>query len=284
MSTYYYEKILKTIPEFDIDRRERVIKKMNNMQLECKTQIYIVPNFGLGDLMLMNGAIRYYATLYDTVIVICPIDKIVNIKLFFRDDINIRLENSLHLGEQIINDFGGQPFLLCAFHKSFKAGRGLWVDYNDVTIIPDCYYHDLKLDPQIRIEYFYFQPTIESELLYNLTKPYKYIFIHNMASESALDTKFLFDKKSSHLLINCSMNMYTKDEIEYALAERFINRHVIHYSKVIENADEIHVIDSSINVFVQHLDLSSVKVKKIYIRGNREYGKFIQPDFEQIRI
>ena len=98
------------------------------------------------------------------------------------------------------------------------------------------------------------------------------------------DMSFLNNMKSEYLLINCAMNMYSKDEYYYSLAERFVNRYVIHYSKVIENAIELHLVDSGINAFVQQLDLSKVSVKKIYIRGNREYKSLIQPGCEKIHL
>jgi hypothetical protein len=280
---YYYERILSTTT--DLNARDRIIKKMNHITLDNKTQIYIVPNFGMGDLILMIGGIRYYATLYDTVIVICPTDKLINIKLLLRDDINIRVEDSLNLKEQLQNDFFGNEYLLCAYHKSYKYyGYSGIININDVTIIPECYYQDLKLDPKIRMEYFYFRPTVESELLYNLVKDTKYIFIHNIASDSTYDMTFLNNKKTEYLLINCSMNMYDKEEYYYELAERFINRYIIHYSKVIENATELHLLDSGLNAFAQQLDLSRILVKKIYIRGAFEYKSLIQPDCERIYL
>lgn len=279
----YYDRLLLKTNE-DEDAKERIIKKRDKITLENETLIYIVPNFGLGDIILTIGGIRYYATLYDTVIVICPNDKLINIKLLLRDDVNIKVENSLNLNNQLTNDFFGNKYIVCGFHKSFKQWGGSIINTNDVSLIPECYYWDLQLDPSIRMDYFYFRPTVESELLYNLVKDYKYIFIHNASSDGVSDMSFLNNMKSEYLLINCAMNMYSKDEYYYSLAERFVNRYVIHYSKVIENAIELHLVDSGINAFVQQLDLSKVSVKKIYIRGNREYKSLIQPGCEKIHL
>jgi len=250
---------------------------MNNFN-----KIYIMPHFGLGDMINMIGGIRYYATKYKEVIVACPKEKLTNIKLFFRDNQMIKIEEPTYWEDNIMQKYNADKIYLCGFHKSSKSLNNGWILYDDVSDIPDCFYRDIEIEPKFRVDCFYFRPTDDSELLYNLVKDRKYIFIHNVSSTYTMDIAFLDNKKNEYILVNCAINMYNKTEYYYNLAERFVNRYIIDYSKIIENATELHLIDSSLFCFVNHLNLSKIQSKNLYVNSNTKiYQNYIQSDFNQ---
>jgi hypothetical protein len=245
-----YFQICKKIIE-ENDRRFRVKIKINHLSDSdlkeqkgyIKKSLYIKPHFGYGDIINMIGAIRYYSTVYEEVIVGCEENKLKNLRMFFRDDPEIILESSSYRTyrtcEEIKEKRKVNKVYLCGEHSP-----------NSTPItnsnVPDCFYQDLQLDPKIRTKYFYFPESNNSIELYNklVETGKKYIFVHEKASNDMIDLQYLVDMYSDYLIVNCNRNMYSIDNKYYELLNNFINQSIIDYTDIIKNAEELYLIDS----------------------------------------
>jgi hypothetical protein len=277
-----YFQICKKIIE-ENDRRFRVKSKINrlsNSDLKeqkgyIKRSVYIQPHFGYGDIINMIGAIRYYSTVYEEVIVGCKEDKLKNLRMFFRDDPEIILQ-SLTYGtfEEIKERRQVNKVYICGYNN---PNRTPITNSN----VPDCFYQDLQLDPKIRTKYFYFPESNNSIELYNklVETGKKYIFVHEKASNDMIDLQYLVDMYSDYLIVNCNRNMYSIDNKYYELLNNFINQSIIDYTDIIKNAEELYLIDSVMLCLANHLDLSKVNKKHIYVRNGREYPTYLQKSF-----
>jgi hypothetical protein len=253
-------------------------------EIVSKNRAYFHPHLGYGDIINMIGAIRYYAKIYDEVIVACRQEKLVNCRLFFRDDPKIILEVPFSENiEQIKKVKGVNQVFLCGFHNPNKTP----ITNNNV---PDCFYKDVKLDPKIRITHFHFEVTDNAKILYqnlvNIGK--KYIFVHDKSSNLKIDLMELKTSHPNHLVINCDYNMYLKNNpynmnhkgmSYHNIVQAFVGHPIIDYSEIIKNADGVYVIDSCMFCLANSLDLSKVKKKVVYVRHGRSYPTYLQKGF-----
>lgn len=104
--------------------------------------------------------------------------------------------------------------------------------------------------------------------LYNFVKDRKYILTHQKSIY--LNKELDINKDFSNLLIiDINKNLYSKGDENYEICQKFINLPLLYYKDLIENADELHLIDSSLYCFSNILNLDKVKIKKVY------FDKFI---------
>jgi len=255
------------------DRRFRIKKKINNiMSSNLKEQkgyhlkkVFFYGHLGLGDMFWMNGAVRYLSTLYDIVYIVCKKRNEKNVRMMYRDDPDIILY-------VIEDDYQVQPFssvsqmiktkyncdiLSCGFHVLNKQPR--------IYDFPNCFYDDINFDRSIRKDYFYIQPTEEG---YNLLKEIKqlnvpYIVLHQESSGNKINIsdKFML---TDMLILDLNKNLYPSTHKYYNVANLVVNKPLIDYIQLFENAEELHMIESSGYCLATHCNLSNVKVKTCY--------------------
>jgi hypothetical protein len=77
----------------------------------------------------------------------------------------------------------------------------------------------------------------------------------------------LIKNNSHNLILDLDKNIYSKEinPVEWELAEKVINKPILDYKMLIENAKELHLIDSNVFCFATHLCLEKVKNKVIYL-------------------
>ena len=81
------------------DRRFRVKSKLNHAASSAlreqkgyaKSKAFIYTHLGMGDMFWMNGAVRYLATAFDEVVVVCKERNKVNVAAMYADDPSIHL-------------------------------------------------------------------------------------------------------------------------------------------------------------------------------------------------
>jgi len=104
-----------------------------------------------------------------------------------------------------------------------------------------------------------------------LNRPY--ILVHQ---QSSVQTLAILDKLRAagekRLLLDLNKNPYNIEDEEYEIAQSVVNKPVLDYTYLLENADELHMIESSIYCLASHLDLSKVRRRVCYAPwgGNAE--------------
>jgi len=260
----------------DNDRRFRVKHKLNsvfNSYLReqkgyVKKKAFFLGHLGLGDNITCIPIVRYLATLYDQVKVVCKNCYYDNLILFYKDDptiefypVNSDIDVSVNFGcpltkfAEIVN---GYDVYTCGYHKKSSS--------IDTIPIPFCFFNDVNIPDNIFWKYYHVSDLPESKTLYDKLKNVPYIFIHNMSSNG-----IVFESPNEEkLIINPNYNTYDKNHKYYDLAQDFLNKPLSFYKDTIINASKIILCDSSFFCFSIHLDI--ITTECYYIgRGGANY-------------
>jgi len=230
------------------DRRFRVKNKINNICKSSikeqkgynKTKAFVLTHIDLGDNLTALGAIRYYSTIYDEVIVVCKKKNLNNVKSFYQDDNSIKFYTVNEVCE-ISPGFGFPMELFNIITKDCKViSCGMHCN-QQIEEIPWSFYKHLNLRPNIFWDYFYVPTTNHSIILHNIVKNMNYVFIHNDCSKGKVftleDIEYKLNvNKNDILFINPNENMYDSNHSNYELANRFIGHLLLDYKLIIENA------------------------------------------------
>jgi len=260
----------------DNDRRFRVKAKINTLaNSELREQkgydvkkALVYTHLGLGDMYWMNGAVRYLSTVYDEVHVVCKERNMKNASEMYSDDQSISLliiqdDIDLHPWALTKKQFENQGYTVygCGFFST-KANKAI---YN----LPNSFYDDLNIPTDIRQSYFYIPRTEASKTLFislkSLVKDRPYIVIHQQSSVETIPIyEHIRTTQPDILILDLNTNHYPKEHPDFQAAETVVNKPMLDYTYVIENAEELHFIESSIYCLASHLDLANVKQKLCY--------------------
>jgi hypothetical protein len=272
-----YRKIL-----LENDRRFRVKAKINalaNSALReqkgyAKKRAFVYTHLGLGDMYWMNGAVRYLATEYDEVHVVCKKKYAKNLEAMYSDDPTIKLF--------VINDdIDLHPWSL---RKNFFVEQGFTV-YGcgwfapkatpEVYDLPNCFYDDMGIDRNVRKTYFHIPRTEAARNIAATFSGRPYIVVHEQSSVKTLAiVEKLKAAGETRLILDLNRNQVDRatDPLGHDLAELVVNLPLVDYTYLMEGAEELHMIESSIYCMTSHLDLSKVKRRVCYAPwgGNSE--------------
>lgn len=264
------------------DMRFRVKMRINSLfetsfqeqkGYSSKTGIFLT-HLGLGDLINLNGAIRYASLMVDKLYVICKQRNSRNIIEMLADDSSIHIVECKD-DDSDVNDIISNrkvikksviPVIKPIYEQCFpetithRFTSGGWCGRRFVDDIPGNFYDDLKFDRQIKHIFAYFNSYNTLDIP-NLP----YIFTHGSSSCTlglALENKWDID---SILTIDPNRNYYSLGHKWYSIAETYVNKPFLSYINVIENAKEIHVTDSSFYCIACFLPLKA-QLKLCYDR------------------
>lgn len=248
------------------DNRYRVKNKINIL---CDSHLkeqkgykvkhaFVLSHLGLGDCICMNGCVRYLATKYDKVCVVCKDYYLQNIELMFEDDKSIELYPVKSDYNISVNwGFDQNKFDLITKNADvYMAGHHM-KEHNPCTDLPFNFYDDMKIDRDIFWNYNYIPSiTPEKDLYLKLLQPkYKiFIFIHQTTSRGksfSLDEaekQFNFDHNRILVIDPCE-NIYKKGDKYFEIAEKLTNHPLFYYKTIIEKASKIIISDSSFFCF-----------------------------------
>ncbi len=256
------------------DRRFRVKAKLNHAAASslreqkgyAEKRAFVYTHLGLGDMFWMNGAVRYLATAFDEVVVVCKEHNTANVRAMYADDPSILLFT-------IPDDYVLQPFparrqviesqgytvFACGYHTENPR----------IYDFPHSFYDDMGLSRDIRTRYFHISPSAESQALLEIVKKIsdQYIIVHQQASTKRLP---IWEKIAATFLesqipvLDINENHYPINHCFHAIAQAVVGKPLLHYKDLLENATEIHLLESSLYCFASHLDLSRVTRKICY--------------------
>ena len=240
---------------------QRVSSSLHEQKGYAERVGLFVGHMGMGDIINLNGAIRYASVQVDHLFVVCRKMFVDNLRSMIGDDPYIEIipcENHVIDVFEIKNrkEINGRKIT-----NWFISGNWLnWKrTYED---LPIPFYRDLQFPLEIRKSFFYYdRPANE------LSVPeVPYIFAHVTASSGS---KINIENTRNLLIIDPNTNHYPEGHQFHNLAKQYVDKPIFTYGRVIENADEIHVTDSAFYCLACYLPLKATN-KKCY---NRETGE-----------
>jgi hypothetical protein len=256
------------------DRRFRVKAKINalaNSALReqkgyAKKRAFVYTHLGLGDMYWTNGAVRYLATAYDEVQVVCKKKYASNAAAMYADDPSIKLfliedDIDLHPWASKRHYFAEQG--MTVYSCGFFAPKPEKAIYD----LPLCFYDDMGIPREIRKSYFHVPRTEAARCLADSLKGRPYVIVHQ---QSSVETLPIVDKLraagETRLIIDLNKNQVDRatDPLGHDLAEQAVGVPLVDYTYLLEGAEELHMIESSIYCMASHLDLSRVKRRVCY--------------------
>ena len=252
---------------------------------------FVLTHLGLGDNITSIGAVRYLATRYDKVIVVCKERNKKNLELFYDDDARIVLypvENDNNISPRYgfnYNEFkkitNNMDLYLAGYHCLTKQPANF-------STIPLNFYNDMNIDEKYFKEYFHINTPKESNELYDKIKHFKeYIFLHNTASNGMTFTVDYIEnklniKRDKVLIINPNYNIYNNNDDYFNIANEFLNKPLSFYIDTIINANKVIMTDSSFFCLAMMLN---IKTSDCYLisRNNSSYSH-LNIKFKQLLI
>ena len=258
--------------------RNFVVTKLNG----DGKKLILLPHLELGDNIVLNGAVRYLCSVYNKVVLVCKQAYLKQLEYMYSDLDNLIL---YPIKGGIIENIN--PSSEFYYDENVES---IFNDY-DITFIPICMYYDyyynktecdrskcgklkypydfydyLNLSGNIRYPYFKINRDYKSEdILYN-----------NLINIIGDKYNIIIDDEKRNLIIN---DTYIKNNYPiFKLSSSSINKNkklnniksdnIFNYIKILENAQEIHTIDSSI---VHLIDSLNIKVKTYIHRYIRPF-------------
>lgn len=203
---------------------------------------YIYHHLGLGDHIICNGIVRYYTDIFKDINVFCKPCNYDNVSYMYRDNKNIKI---LSVGE----DRDVENFI----SKNKIQDDVIKIGFEHLSggeTFDESFYIGKSLSFSIRFNKFFLERDydIEMKILSELNpNNEKYIFTHNI------------DK--------------TKIRNDLKIIENPINYNIFNLLSIIENAEEVHLMESSIKCLVNSFKMD--KPKFFYHQYVRNYGSYL---------
>jgi len=262
-----------------------------------QSSAYLLSHNGLGDNIIMFGAIYFLLDYYQTINFLCKYMYYDNIKLMFLNNPNVIIipfnEKNEDEGEGeectkiITPQYEYSDIFICGGHKNYLYTKithpllnyiktpNLHLKYDFISE----FYSDINMGIDIFYDKFDIPSTIKSQNLLQSINNYRIIFTHTSASNKTIDLHNILDKYitlTDHLIINANLNYYNVLTYpdKHKDAQQFINIPIAYYIDIIKNANEIYVIDSCFFAIVLPLRLSN-RLKATIIKIFERNGSFI---------
>lgn len=254
------------------DRRFRVKAKINalaNSALReqkgyAKKKALVYSHLGLGDMFWMNGAVRMLSTQYDEVLVVCKKRNAKNVAAVYSDDPSIKLlliedDSELYPWPQKSQYFREQGYTV------YSCGQHALRPDRSIYDLPNSFYDDMGVPCEVRRSYFHVPRNTAARELRERFGSIPYIIVHEESSVLTLEIgRVLLEKGEKRLILDLNKNPYGPTHGWWAAAEKVAGLPLLDYTDLIEGAEELHMIESSIYCMASHLDLSRVKRKICY--------------------
>lgn len=207
--------------------------------------LFLKTNLGLGDIILCNGLIRNVCKKYQHVTIFTKPIYYTSVKYMFRDIENLSiLEKSDHEAS--------------IFLKQVPDNEKYFVGIPDIYkyTFDECFYRQIGLNFKKRWNDFYIERDMieETKVFLELAPKEPYVFVHDDHKRGFYLDESFFNKK---------LKIFRPKEIE----------NIFLYCTLIENAQEIHCMDSCFKHIVDSLNIKHNNLfYHIYTRGFNNEG------------
>jgi len=243
------------------DRRFRVKNKINTASVLKEQKSYPKKSVMLflhteaGDTLTNIGIVRYMSTKYDETIVPMKNCLLPLARALYADDSTVKVVSFDDIASEGIYPIYGEPHRNALYVERMKRpdldiicvySMGIHYPTKSICNFWDHFYTDAGLDPSVRFSYNYIprDPVKELEVKNQFVKE-PYIFAHSRGDG-------LLRIPPTDLTIFSVNDGPGRDIL------------ILHFAKMIEDAEEIHVENSSFFCFCNYLDLSRVKKLVLY--------------------
>ena len=212
----------------------------------------VMIHLGLGDLILCNGLIREIKKQNDFVFVPIKSHNLFNFKDLFKDDKEIKplIANT---DKEAFNYSNG------LFDSIIKTGIFCESKHKIYEDFCEEFYYQAKVDYNKRWTDFTYKHNVDKQTNLLLEIKNKYIFVHDDQSRNCfINKKFITNKYDIY-----RPNHKLGDNNTYSIFD---------YTKILENAEEIHCMDSSFACYIDHLPNLKNKLKYIHRYVRKEGG------------
>jgi hypothetical protein len=231
-----------------------------------------IGHMGLGDHIGLIGAVRYIAMQHDETVVACLEKNLKNLASIYADNPTIKLfplENPFFKWSYETDSGVALVYDPADFAHVYKSGQYLPDRPQRSEGLPSCFYLDMGLDPILRHTYFYIPTTRRAKEMYAWLDGRDYIFVHQTSSTNT--TPLVSWDIDKTLTIDPNTNLYPADHYWHRIAQIFVEQPFLDYRLVLQNAKEIHAVESSFYCLACYIPLKAV-VKRCYARDT---GAFI---------
>lgn len=204
---------------------------------------YIYHHLGLGDHIICNGLVRHIKKFEDVVYVFCKPHNTKNIEYMYRDNPNIKV---LSVGEDID--------VMRYINNNKISNKIIKVGFdklnNKYSTFDEEFYESLNIPFSVRFDDFYIERdlNLEQKIIKELNpNNEKYIFTHNI------------DKSK----INTNLK----------IIDNPVNYSIFNLISLIENAEEVHLMESSIKNLINSYKMG--KPKFFYHQYVRNYTSYL---------
>ena len=288
------------------DMRFRIKNKINcNANSNFKEQkgynakkALLLPHLGLGDEFTMVGAVRELSLRYDEVIIVSKTRNKNNVQVLYEDDPSIRIldvESDIMISPNFgcknsvltVYKSAGYDILLCGMHKNALGTKVHNLNKEKVGNRPfwEQFYYDIGLNYHDRFIYSYVSTNDRQIDLFNKLasitgEKREYIFIHDKKGINEIKNIQCDDDT---YIFNVNNNYYQADHKFGKLWPNFSDP-IMNFKLILENAKEIHLINSSYLCFASLLDLSKVNKKVIYLFDRKMDLSTYFKDFSEWKV
>ncbi len=229
---------------------------------------FVYTHLGLGDMFTMNGAVRFLRKRYSKVYVVCKDMYKETVRSMYEDDPAILIV--VVTGDEDL--YPWQEKLQHLLSKGFDVFGCGWFSMKPKKAIydfPNSFYDDMDIPRSVRQTHYKVPRTEASTILYESFADRPYIVVHQEASTHTLPIiERIKATGETRLIINLSKSTVESDGVMN------IYKPFIDYAALMEGAEEIHMIDSSLFCFAMFLNLERVKRCVYYVRPDGEPTDF----------
>lgn len=209
---------------------------------------YIYHHLGLGDHIICNGMVRHFCKKYDNIVLFCYSHYYENVSYMYRDLKNLEIfnfDNEYDIVNFIDNNESVKSSLI-------KTGFDNLNGCLDRMTFDEAFYHLAGIDFKIRFDEFYFERNLDRE---------------NEVCDALNpnDEKYIFILDDPNRGYSIDMKKITSD---YKIIRNDYKFKMFDYIKLLENAEEIHMMQTGFLDLVNSYKMNKPKIyRHNYVRN-----------------